>query len=627
MHISTMILGTLALLSAASVLVRKPWTSVIARRNNPPELWQTPLFLETNLVLSGACALLFGLAALLAQTAPLWANLGFGLLLALLGHFSTKAGAWYSERRMASMGIELDGHADVVQALRAQLVAANPWNWAPPRFGESQSGETDVLVIGSGIGGLTAAALLAKNGRRVTVIEQHTIPGGYSHSWKRMIHGPFGRARAQFDAGVHDVSGTHPGGTLDNILRRLGAHDRIEWLPIQQEYVTPALRLQIPEDWETLVSALGERFPADADGVRHLFVEMRAVYDGLFSLAQWPLGVPRPPQTVEAMLDFAAKHPKALQWREVSFTTMLDHFLSDPDLKQFLSVLTAYLTDRPEALTVGQMAPIFGFYFNGGRYPAGGAQRIPDALVEVIREGGGEILFKRGVRRILVENGCAVGVELEGGDRLRAAAVISNADLRQTLTTLLDPEHLPADYLKRFGRLEASASGVAVQLVVDFVPDIAPLTIVSGKNRLDFAIATPSAVDPSLAPDGCATLEIFRFERQADAAAWDRSSDDYAERKRDVCDDLIAQAETLLPGLSEHILFREDSSPRTFERFSRADGGGFYGPAAGALLPPAKSPIRGLVFAGAGVFPGAGVEAVVISGALAAHSLDPDVAA
>jgi hypothetical protein len=105
MNVGVWILGSLALASLASVLARRPWTSVLARRHNPPEVWSTDLFRETNMVISGGWAFFFAGASVMAAFAPLWLNLGYGALLVVLGYFSSRFGAWYSSRRLRAMGI------------------------------------------------------------------------------------------------------------------------------------------------------------------------------------------------------------------------------------------------------------------------------------------------------------------------------------------------------------------------------------------------------------------------------------------------------------------------------------------------------------------------------------------
>ena len=121
MSIASVILGSLAAISIASVLIKRPWTIILARRSTPPEVWPTDLFLETNMLITGAWAFLFFLAALLASYAPLWLNIAFGTLLMILGRLSSRFGLWYSSRRLEAMG--LSGAVDPspnIQAAAAQ---------------------------------------------------------------------------------------------------------------------------------------------------------------------------------------------------------------------------------------------------------------------------------------------------------------------------------------------------------------------------------------------------------------------------------------------------------------------------------------------------------------------------
>jgi phytoene dehydrogenase-like protein len=134
-------------------------------------------------------------------------------------------------------------------------------------------------------------------------------------------------------------------------------------------------------------------------------------------------------------------------------------------------------------------------------------------------------------------------------------------------------------------------------------------------------VAVPSKVDPSLAPIGHASVSLVTLAPSSDS--WNRRAPNYAAHKRADGDALIARAERAIPDLARHVVYRQDGSPATFARYAWTTGGAIYGPAAGAWRPPAKSPVEGLVLAGAGSFPGAGVEAVVISGTLAADMLCP----
>jgi hypothetical protein len=102
------ILGSLALISLVSLLLKRPWTILVARRSVPPEVWSTDLFLETNMIITGAWAVLFFVAALLASYASGWVNLGFGVLLATLGFGSSRFGTWYAARRLKAMGLSPD---------------------------------------------------------------------------------------------------------------------------------------------------------------------------------------------------------------------------------------------------------------------------------------------------------------------------------------------------------------------------------------------------------------------------------------------------------------------------------------------------------------------------------------
>jgi phytoene dehydrogenase-like protein len=389
---------------------------------------------------------------------------------------------------------------------------------------------------------------------------------------------------------------------------------------MQHEYFLPGLHLKVPPRIEDFLSLLEGHFPGERQNLRTFFGEMEAVYRELYAEVDHTGGVPCFPDTVEEMVAFPRSHPHAFRWMETPFGGMLDAHFRDPRLRQFLSSLTGYLSDRPDTLTGGSMAPIFGYYFDGGFYPAGGSQSFADALAEVILQHGSRIYLGTAVRRLHIRDGRAVGVELSSGDTHHAEAVISNADVRKTFLELVGREYLPEDFAGRVHGLEFSASAFEVFLGVDYEPEVAPITKVSLDGR-KVEIAIPSKVDASLAPPGHACLTLIRLVPQTEAVTWDRHAPDYALRKRCVGEDLISTAEKVMPGLREHIVWRQDGTPATCARYAWTTGGAIFGPAANRWRPTNKSPIERLYLAGAGVFPGPGIEAAVISGTLAANAI------
>jgi phytoene dehydrogenase-like protein len=612
---AVLVSGALAAMSWGTLLAGVPFTAQYARQDWPREYWQAPLFRRTNALLTAVWGLIFtvnaGLGALAAvrPEARLWLvavlpqlGIGTGVLLSIV------IPRWYPRRWAAR-----------------EIAAREPYDWSAPAFslrGADNAARHDVIVVGAGIGGLTAAALLADRGARVLVIEQHYLPGGFCTSWPRIVRRGDERLRYVFDAGVHDVSGLGPRGPVRHLLEQLDLEDRLEWRRMGHEYILPGLRLKVPDRAAAFVATLANHFPAERAALGAFFSEMEAVYRELYVDVHLTGGVPCPPRSVEEMLSYPVGHPHAFRWMQVPFGAMLDTYFREPRLKEFLSVLTGYLSDDPRHLTVGAMAPIFGYYFDGGYYPVGGSQTVADALVKAIEERGGEVRLRSAVRRILVENGRAVGVESADGSIDRADAIVSNADARRTFLELVGREHIPPDFLARVERLQPSTSAFAVFLGLDYVPDIEPITIATADGQ-GLAIAIPSKVDPALAPPGHSSVTLITLMPPQAAGEWNRKAPGYTELKRRAGDGLIARAEKALPGLRGHIVYRQDGSPATFARYAWTTGGAIYGPAVGPWRPPAKSPVERLVLAGAGVFPGAGVEAVVISGTLAAEALCP----
>ena len=617
--------GLLATAMAAGVALDRPWTMSIAGTIRSRDLPPGALLLRIHRAISALWALAF---ALLASSAAL---------------------AWPAGVSWAIVGVSASVTAVLPAAWARRVISrrlARQNAWMPPAFGNALmdrdgAGDAsvevvDVVVIGAGLGGLTAAALLARNGLRVVACEQHRVPGGFAHDWIRVAPGEPGRPVFRFDGGVHDVSGTWPGGAVRGVLEHLGIAGDITWLPMRQGVVNSKRgRVDVADDWSAYIDALCQEFPREAPGIRSALADIHAIFDAMYSLGAATHGVPVVPSSTRALMDFGRRHALAAAWLDQPFDTFLRQRVTDARARAAITRLAGYVTDRPEALTVAAMVPLFGYQIHGGAYPAGGSGRLAQVLAQCIERHGGTVRLRTRVERVLVEGGRAAGVVLADGRSLRARAVVMNADLLAAAKSLLPDTALPPAFVAQLDATRAACSAFSVHLGLRGAwPDtLPPLLHVDGAHGRVFLSLT-SRADPTSAPKGYSTLEIIRLVPNDEARTWFppggmalaqwRRSDAYARRKHAVGEALIDAAEEALPGLRARIVLRSDASPVTYQRYDLSTDGSIYGCDGAARGRDPRGPVPGLVFAGA-VTHGPGVEAVMISGALAADALRPGI--
>ncbi|HEY9889344.1 MAG TPA: NAD(P)/FAD-dependent oxidoreductase [Candidatus Obscuribacterales bacterium] len=486
----------------------------------------------------------------------------------------------------------------------------------------------DVVVIGSGLGGLVAGALLARYGRRVIVCESHTIPGGAAHS--------FTRAGFKFDSGPSFFSGLgdrHSRNPLRQVLDVLGesveaiAYDPLGYYHLPEGTV-PIYRQRA--DYQREIAKFTPQGAAEwGQFVRRLW----ALYA---PLSQIPALGLRPDWGVVPLL---LRHPGALLGLlpqlgavQQSVGHILDQTVTDPWVRQLvdlecflLSGLTAHGTIAPEVAFVfgeRETAPV--------DYPVGGSAALVNALVRGLQKWGGELRLGTHVEQILVQQGRAAGVRLRSGGMIHAPVVISNATLWDTYTQLLHPTDLPADFRASALATPAVDSFMHLHLGID-ATGLEGLTVhhvvLHHRDRPLAApgntcmISIPSVLDPSLAPPGHHALHAYTLEPWAD---WQRD-DTYGERKQTRAEPLYRALERVIPDLRDRIRVELIGTPLTHQHFLRRHQG-TYGPAIAAsqgLFPPGTTPIQGLLRVGDSTLPGIGVPAVAASGIICANSLVP----
>lgn len=599
----------LALMAWGSLAARSPFTYQYARDDWPRAYWQHRLFRRTNEIITLVWAVIFSLGIALNLAALAWPAYKIVLATVLPNALLAPAIAssilfprWFPKWALAR---------EIARTTR-------PFGWSAPVFPETPPtapDEYDVIVIGAGMGGLTAAALLAQRGLKTLVVEQAPYVGGFCANFRRL------HQKYTFDIGVHDISGLGPRGPVRWLLRQLGIESRLEFVRMPHEYIFDDLRLRVPDKADEFAAQLGNLFPTERERICEFFGEMRYIYSEMYADVEKTGGAPMPPTDPQEMLRYPLTHPHLFRWMERLYLEMLGTYFADERLKQLLCALTVYLTDKPEALTVMQMAPIFGYYFDGGFYPKGGSGQLSQAVAEAITAHGGTILLHKKVTKILVRDGTAYGIQLADGRAFRAYVILSDADARVTFCELVGLEHLPRKFASQAQALQPTTSVFAVFLALDYEPLIAPVTMYRVPNGLGLGLVVPSKVDPSLAPPGHHVLTAMVFLPQPEATTWNRADPDYKARKAAFADKVIRQIETLLPGLRDHIITRDAATPATVTRYTGHPDGAIYGSALGTTRLPHQTSIRNLYLAGAGASPGAGIEAVVISGVIAADAV------
>ncbi|MGZ4959665.1 MAG: phytoene desaturase family protein [Methylomonas sp.] len=494
---------------------------------------------------------------------------------------------------------------------------------------ESKKEAYDVIVIGAGIGGLSAAALLAKAGKSVLLVERHDRPGGYAHGFRRRgFH---------FDAGVHLVSGCgaegyRNGSTIRKISRAVGIDPAAVFLPIQSyaRAVFPGLEVPLQAGEASFIAGLTEHFPQEKDNLLALIRLCKTLAEEAMlaeeTLAQCKVTRVSPMQALGNLF----------RYRRFSLAEALDEFLVDTCLKSACASLWPYLGLPPSKLSFLYWATMMaGYIYEGGYYCRGSFQTYAHRLAEAIENQNGEVLLNASVRRICIEQGKASGIVLENGQVIRAETVVSNIDARQTADLLIGREHLPKAYCEGLDKLTSSLSIFAVYVATDLFIDErthshesffydsfdheAGFALTQEGRSNWFSATLPSLVDPSVAPDGKHILLLTTLCPFQVGQSWRQAKKGFELR-------LLEKAEHYFPGLNEHLLLVESGSPRTLERYTLNDHGAAYGFAPtpdqiGPNRPDVRGALPGLYHTGHWTRPGGGVAGVSVSAQLAAQAI------
>ena len=501
--------------------------------------------------------------------------------------------------------------------------------------------DADVVVVGSGPGGLTAAACLAAAGRRVLVVERHDLAGGNAQVFRRHHEG----AEFEFDVGVHYLGDCGPGGLFPTIFGALGVGDRMRFLPLDPDGFDtlrfPDLTFVVPAGWDAYRDRLVAAFPDDRAGLERVIDVLRRV--AAESRDRLVPGVETPTFDTWAFRPLGELFAEGeLSARAVA---VLDHW-------------SGLYAGPPGRTAVAMHASIIDHYMRGAYYPEGGGQMIPARLVQVIEAFGGEVRTLAPAEEIVVRDRRVQGVRLRDGTEIEAPVVISNVDHARTVTELVAADQWDPATLRWVEDATMTLGLVCVYVVVDIDLTDRPNTnyfVFPSYETDDFyagldegrladdgvfayiAIASRKDPDnPHLCPPGHTNLQIMtlaprgygywgledgpghgeRYRRQAA----------YRERKAELTERLLDAAEVVLGDFRDHIVHLETATPVTQERYTHSTGGTSYGylhspEQSGDQRPQHRTEIEGLWLVGANTASGHGIAGTMVGGVHAAGEI------
>lgn len=495
--------------------------------------------------------------------------------------------------------------------------------------------DADIIVIGSGIGGLVAGALLARYGKSVIICESHSVPGGAAHEFTRQgfrfDSGP------SFYCGLGDPQSLNP---VRLVLEALGESLTTRVYDPLGFYHFPEGTLPIYSNSEQYRQAIAQFTPRGAAEMAALearFLKLYAALKGIPLLSlrtDWqllPLLLFRHPT---ALANLAKRLPDI----QASVGTIMDQTVQDPWVRRLIDLECFLLSGLKAEDTV---APEMAFMFGERNaaavdYPIGGSGAIVDALVRGLERWGGQLKLKAHVEQILVNKNQVEGVRLKGDNVLTAPVVISNATVWDTINHLLSPTDLPTAYRQKSLATPALESFMHLHLGIraNGLEDLKVHHVVVHDSYADITtpgntcmISIPSVLDPTLAPPAHHGVHAYTLEPWQ---SWQRDQH-YPNRKQERAESLYRAIEKIIPDLRQgdagtsRIVLDLIGTPLTHQRFLRRYQG-TYGPAIKAgqgLFPRCTTPISGLYRVGDSTLPGIGVPAVAASGIICANGLVP----
>jgi all-trans-retinol 13,14-reductase len=468
--------------------------------------------------------------------------------------------------------------------------------------GKDMQDKSDYLIVGSGLAGLTFGALMAHSGKRVTVLEAHYHAGGFGHTFDLGGH--------KFNAQLHYVWNCGEGQTVHNVLKRLGLAETVTFERYAGEGFDhmrmPGYSLDIPNDYEILITRLSELFPTHERQIRAFLEDVRdysAAVDDLPSIS------PITPATVAeliAKLPMAPRFWKLYQFSNLTLQEVFDRYGLPPAAQTLLALQWPDFMLPPEDLSFIAWMMLFSGYMQGAYYPTHHFEHVIDSLVGVIEGAGGRVLLEHKAVAFLHTRGRMTGVVAERLDstnlkvQFDANTVICNMDPRRA-AEMIGFEHFRPTVQKKLNYAYSPSNFMVYAAVKDInlaehgfgkwnlfhteEPDLNRafdcMYNYADYSRPSFAVTAPGFLtsDKTDVPEGHQIIEMLtvaNYTHFLDLRL--RSPAAYRKQKQIILDRLLDVIEAhYIPNLRDHMVMTSTGSPTTNERYCWAPMGNSYG--------------------------------------------------
>lgn len=438
----------------------------------------------------------------------------------------------------------------------------------------------NVVIIGGGLSGLTAASLLSKRGLKVAVIDNNYNPGGSC--------GIFKRDDIIFDQGSAMLYGFGEKGFNAHRFVFNSLEEPINVIKHDLLYCVNfnAHRIKFWPDIDKFIEELSLVFPREKDNIKRFYKDIEKMYNHVMvDNPTYATPDETDPKTgLKGLLKHPLSYAKFLSFLNMSAETLLKKYFKDPEIFNFFDKLTStycYTTVKESPAVLASVMFVDN-HVGGSYYPAGSTLFLPGKLEKVIEANDGDMIYESKVTKILFEGDKAIGVELDNGDKILGDHIIYSGTVWNLYEKLIDQNNITTKQIEWAKKLIPTYPSVILYTYVDksVIPDdMAPLEMLVGNPKiLDESEVTAyilSVDDKTLCPaDGHVVMAIGpTFEK------WDKDNkEEYKIKKEKEKIRLMGVLEKRFPGFTKAVRYSEVATPMTIERYTLKNGGAVAGP-------------------------------------------------